>query len=77
MEKKLYKSATDKKIAGVCGGIAKYFGIDSTLVRLALVFLFLCCGFGFLAYIIAAIVMPNETDVVSSDAGNTLENEEG
>lgn len=33
--KKLYKSSTDKKIAGVCGGIAEYFNIDSTLVRLA------------------------------------------
>ena len=33
-EKKLYKSSTDKKLAGVCGGIAEYFNIDSTLVRL-------------------------------------------
>ena len=47
MEKKLYKSSTDKKICGVCGGIAKYFGIDSTLVRLGLVLfslLSLCFG---------------------------------
>ncbi|HZX47134.1 MAG TPA: PspC domain-containing protein [Clostridia bacterium] len=34
MDKKLYRSQTDKMIAGVCGGIAEYFGIDSTLVRL-------------------------------------------
>ncbi len=60
MEKRLYKSATDKKIDGVCGGIAAYFGIDSTLVRLAWVIAVLCFGTGIFAYIIAAIVMPRE-----------------
>ena len=58
MEKKLYKSSTDKKICGVCGGIAKYFGIDSTLVRLGLVLFSLLVGSGLLAYIIFANVMP-------------------
>ena len=58
MEKRLYKSNTDYKIAGVCGGIAEYFDIDSTLVRLGWI-LFVCLGgSGVLAYIIAAIVMP-------------------
>lgn len=58
MGKKLYKSVTDKKVSGVCGGIAEYFDIDSTLVRLAWI-LFICLGgSGILAYIIAAIVMP-------------------
>ena len=52
--KKLYKSSTDKKIAGVCGGIAEYFNIDSTLVRLAWVVFCLLGGSGVLAYIIAA-----------------------
>ena len=60
MEKKLYKSATNKKICGVCGGLGEYFGIDSTLVRLAWVVFSLCGGAGLLAYIIAAIVMPND-----------------
>ena len=60
MEKKLYKSSTDKKIAGVCGGIAQYFGIDSTLVRLALVLFCLMGGAGVMFYIIAAIVVPEE-----------------
>lgn len=61
--KRLYKSATDKKIAGVCGGIAEYFNIDSTIIRLVWV-LFSCLGgSGLLAYIIAAIVMPNESQV--------------
>ena len=60
MEKKLYKSATNKKICGVCGGRGEYLGIDSTLVRLAWVVFSLCGGAGLLAYIIAAIVMPND-----------------
>lgn len=58
-EKKLYKSSTDKKLAGVCGGIAEYFNIDSTLVRLGWVLFSLPGGSGLLAYIIAAIIMPD------------------
>ena len=58
-EKKLYKSSTDKKLAGVCGGLAEYFNIDSTLVRLGWVLFSLLGGSGLLAYIIAAIIMPD------------------
>ena len=58
-EKKLYKSSTDKKLAGVCGGIAEYFNIDPTLVRLGWVLFSLLGGSGLLAYIIAAIIMPD------------------
>ncbi len=58
-EKKLYKSSTDKKLAGVCGGIAEYFNIDSTLVRLGWVVFSLLGGSGLLAYIIAALIMPD------------------
>ena len=58
--KKLYKSNKDKKLFGVCGGIAEYFEIDSTVVRLVFVFLALCIGGGLLAYLIAALVMPEE-----------------
>lgn len=57
--KKLYKSQTDKKLCGVCGGIAEFFGIDSTVVRLLWAIAVLCLGTGFLAYIIAAIIMPS------------------
>lgn len=57
--KKLYKSETDRKICGVCGGIAEYFNIDSTLVRLIWVILAVCFGSGLLAYIISAIIMPS------------------
>ena len=57
--KKLYKSNTDKKIAGVCGGIAEYFNIDPTLVRLGWVVFCALGGSGLLAYIIMAIIMPS------------------
>ena len=60
MEKKLYKSEKDKKICGVCAGIAKYFSIDVTLVRLGLVAFCLLGGSGILAYIICAIIIPDE-----------------
>ena len=59
MEKKrLYKSR-NKMLCGVCGGIAEYFDVDPTLIRLAIVFLSIAgVGSGLLAYIIAAIVVP-------------------
>ena len=63
MKKKLYRSESDRRLAGVCGGIAEYFDVDSTLIRLAFVFFVLAAGTGILAYIIAAIVMPNESEV--------------
>jgi phage shock protein PspC (stress-responsive transcriptional regulator) len=62
MPKKLYLSSTDKKIFGVCGGIAEYFGADATVVRLAWVLITIITGIfpGIIAYLIAAIVMPRE-----------------
>ena len=62
MEKKLYKSNTDKKICGVCGGIAEYLNVDSTVVRLALVSTAVFAGSGLLAYIIAALIMPDKPE---------------
>jgi len=58
MEKRLYKSISDKKLCGVCGGIAEYFEIDSTIVRLAWILFTVLGGSGIIAYIIAALVMP-------------------
>ena len=58
MEKRLYKSNINKMLCGVCGGIAEYFKIDPTLVRLGLVVFSLAGGSGVLAYIIAAIIIP-------------------
>ena len=63
MKKRLYKSKTEKKLCGVCGGIAQFFEIDPTLVRLAWVAFTVLGGSGILAYIIALIVMPEETEI--------------
>ena len=57
--KKLYKSDVDRKLCGVCGGISEYLGIDSTIVRLIWVVLVVFFGTGILAYIIAALVIPD------------------
>lgn len=56
MNKKLYKSK-NKKLAGVCAGIAEYFNVDPTLVRIIWAILILAYGTGVAAYIIAAIIM--------------------
>ena len=60
--KRLYKSENNKMIAGVCGGIAEYFDIDPTLVRLGFVVFSLAGGSGVLAYLIAAVVIPGNND---------------
>ena len=59
--KRLYRSQSDRKICGVCGGIAEYFNIDPTLVRLGGVLL-ACVSFGtgVLAYFIAAVIIPDQ-----------------
>ena len=64
---RIHKSTKDKKIAGVCGGIGEYFGIDPTLIRLGFVALSLLAGGGLAVYIIAAIIMP-ERDACSRTA---------
>ena len=59
MNKKLYRSNTNRMICGVCGGVGEYFDIDATLIRLVWA-LFACTGGGLLAYIIAAIIVPDQ-----------------
>jgi len=56
--RRLTLSVTDKKLAGVCGGLAEYFGVDPTLVRLIAVVLALLGGSGLLIYLIAWMIMP-------------------
>lgn len=58
MDRRLYKSNENKMIDGVCGGLGEYFDIDPTLVRLGWVLFCALGGSGFLAYIIAAIIIP-------------------
>ena len=63
MEKKLYKSSTDKKLCGVLGGLAKYLNIDSTVLRIIYVLLSLfVLGCPIIIYIILALVMPQEPE---------------
>ncbi len=63
--RKLYLSDVDKKIAGVCGGMAEYLGIDSTIIRLLWLFSVILAGTGILAYIIAMLVIPRKSsDIV-------------
>ena len=59
MQKKLYRSAKDKKIAGVCGGLAKYLNIDVTVIRVIWALIALG-GAGILAYIVCALIIPEE-----------------
>ena len=60
MQKKLYRSRTDKKIFGVCGGLAKYFNVDPTIVRVVAVASLFVGTLGFWIYIILALVAPVE-----------------
>lgn len=70
--KRLYRSRTDKSIAGVCGGLAAYFGIDPTLVRIIFVILTLMGGPGLLLYVVLWLIMPEapEPDVFYHKAKN-------
>lgn len=64
--KRLYRSKTDRKIAGVCGGLAEYFGIDATIVRVIAVILLLPGWLpGFLPYVVLWVVIPENPVSVS------------
>lgn len=67
---RLTRSNTDRLLAGVCGGIAAYLGVDSTLVRLAFIVLLLASGIGLPMYLILWVIMPLATDVNKS--GSTI-----
>ncbi len=58
-EKKLLRSATDRKIAGVCGGLGKYLGVDPTVIRVLWVLSLFLFGGGLLAYIVCALIIPD------------------
>lgn len=69
MQTRLTRTSNDKIIAGVCGGIARYFNIDSTIVRLVFLIAILS-GVSPLAYIVLWIVMPEDTSVGATSNGN-------
>lgn len=59
--KRLFKSKNDRKLCGVCGGLAEHLNVDPTLIRLGVAFVTLCSlGFGIVAYIVAAIIIPDQ-----------------
>lgn len=67
-EKRLHKSSKNKMVCGVCGGVAEYFKLDPTIVRLVFVLVTLFKGAGLLIYVIAAIVMPYDSSDSYEDA---------
>lgn len=69
MTKKLYRSKTDVKISGVCGGIAEYFGIDSTIVRVLWVLgsFLTALMFGLLLYVICVFIIPEDPGYIDAD----------
>ena len=64
MEKKLTRVENGKMLCGVCAGIGKYFSIDPTLIRLGFVILTCFGGSGILAYLVAAIIMPQDQSII-------------
>ena len=72
--KRLHKSRTDRMIGGVCGGVAEYFGLDPTLVRVVWVLLTLLGGSGILLYIAGMILMPTPpfTFTATENASRTV-----
>lgn len=66
-DKKLYRSTTDRRVAGVCGGLADYFGVDATMVRIFYFFaLIIPGGIGILPYIVLWIVLPEGANTTSA-----------
>jgi phage shock protein C len=64
MNKRIYKNREKKMLCGVCAGLAEYFDIDPTLVRVLWAVISLGYGIGLLAYIVCAIVFPDKSEVV-------------
>ncbi len=76
MERRLYRSRSDRMIWGVCGGLAKYFDMDPTIVRVITVLVMLTTGVGILAYIILALVVPLEGSKAAEPKDTIKENVE-
>ena len=64
MDKRLYRVEEGKMVAGVCAGVAEYFNIDPTVVRLGWALISAFAGAGIIAYIAAAIIMPVKSDII-------------
>ena len=64
---KLVKSRTNKMLTGVCGGIGELLGIDHTIIRLICAALSLAGGTGIILYIIAAVIIPEDDDIIDAE----------
>jgi len=64
MDKKLYLSDTDKKIGGVCGGLAAYFNVDATIIRIIWFVLALGYGTGIILYLAFWLIVPRENKIL-------------
>ena len=62
-KKRLYRVEDDAKLFGVCGGLAEYFDVDPTLIRILWIICSLAYGCGILAYLICALCMPKESEI--------------
>ena len=60
--KRLYRSASDRMLLGVCGGIGEYLNVDSTIIRLLWAIIVFWGGIGILAYLVAAVIIPGQPD---------------
>lgn len=69
--KRLVRPREGRKVAGVCMGLAEYFDLDVTLVRLVTLVIAICTGVGFLAYVVGWIVMPEEPRLLPAHASAT------
>ena len=68
MQKKLYRSVADRKVAGVCGGVANYLNMDPTVVRVLWTIISLPGLFGVIAYIVCTFIIPEEpTNIIDAE----------
>ena len=72
MERKLYRSYSERQLAGVCGGLARYLKLDVTIVRFLFVFMALLGGPGLLIYLVMAIVVPEEQRKIKIRQGTEI-----
>ncbi len=73
MAKKAFRSKTDCKVAGVCGGLAEYFNLDSTLLRIVMILLAFYGGVGVILYLLAWFLIPPNPEEESTDSFNRTE----
>lgn len=73
MTKRLYRSETNRMIAGVCGGIGEVFSIDPTIIRLAFALFSLGAGSGIVAYLVCALIIPSKSSLEAE--AHTIKNE--